>query len=215
MFYSVALLLVFLTTLVIYGGVFVVTPGDSAGDTLLPSVSPPSLSVRLQWTEGPSSFASRNARLCPILHLRSQVIEYYQFWQPPRAIGIWVLPFFTHCPPPPPLSLFCLSVSKKRTGSGDDRRNKSCQRKTEKQRSEGERDLQGMWRTMGYFVPGFMIGLCLISTRQLITFKTTSLSLSLEHYNTPFPMKVKLILSPLSPSSQRVLVQSGTTDNEG
>lgn len=39
----------------------------------------PSQSVRLQWTEGPSSSALRSAQLCPILHLRLQVIEHYQF----------------------------------------------------------------------------------------------------------------------------------------
>lgn len=56
----------------------------------------PSQSVRLQWTEGPSSSALRSAQLGPILHLRSQVIEHYQFWQLPRATGIWVLPPFPH-----------------------------------------------------------------------------------------------------------------------
>lgn len=60
----------------------------------------PSQSVRLQWTEGPSSSALRSAQLCPILHLRSQVIEHYQFWQLPRATGIWVLPPFTQRAPP-------------------------------------------------------------------------------------------------------------------
>lgn len=60
----------------------------------------PSQSVRLQWTAGPSSSALRSAQLCPILHLRSQVIEHYQFWQLPRATGIWVLPPFTHPAPP-------------------------------------------------------------------------------------------------------------------
>lgn len=60
----------------------------------------PSRSVRLQWTEGPSSSASRSAQLCPILHLRLQVIEHYQFWQLPRATGIWVLPPFTQPAPP-------------------------------------------------------------------------------------------------------------------
>ena len=60
----------------------------------------PSQSVRLQWTEGPSSSALRSAQLCPILHLRSQVIEHYQFWQLPRATGIWVLPPFTQPAPP-------------------------------------------------------------------------------------------------------------------
>lgn len=58
-----------------------------------------SQSVRLQWTEGPSSSALRSAQLCPILHLRSQVIEHYQFWQLPRATGIWVLPPFPHPAP--------------------------------------------------------------------------------------------------------------------
>lgn len=59
----------------------------------------PSQSVRLQWTEGPSSSDSHSAQLCPILHLRSRVIEHYQFWQLPRATGIWVLPPFTHPKP--------------------------------------------------------------------------------------------------------------------
>lgn len=141
----------------------------------------PSQSVRLQWTEGPSSSALRSAQLCPILHLRSQVIEHYQFWQLPRATGIWVLPPFTHPAPPkhththtvhnhmhsPPL--YCLSL--KRTRAGNERRNKSCQSK------EGNREVRisvGMPRTMGYFVPSFIIGLCLIWNRQLITLETTS-----------------------------------------
>lgn len=49
---------------------------SAAARTPLP-VSP-SPSVRLQWTEGPSSSALHCAQLGPILHLRSPVIERYQ-----------------------------------------------------------------------------------------------------------------------------------------
>lgn len=126
----------------------------------------PSQSVGLQWTEGPSSSALRSVQLCPILHLRLQVIEHYQFWQLPRATGIWVLPPFTHTAPPQnihihimphsPLS-YCLSP--KTTRAGNERRNKSCQ---SEERTREMRISVGMLRTMGYFVPGFITGLCLI-----------------------------------------------------
>ena len=152
----------------------------------------PSQSVRLQWTEGPSSSALRSAQLCPILHLRSQVIEHYQFWQLPRATGIWVLPPFTQPAPPKHTHthihnhthththththrrthsprLYCLSLE--RTRAGNERRNKSCQ---SKERNREVRISVGMLRTMRYFVPGFIIGLCLIWNRQLITLETTS-----------------------------------------
>lgn len=135
----------------------------------------PSQSVRLQWTEGPSSSALRSAQLCPILHLRLQVIEHYQFWQLPRATGIWVLPPFTHPAPQKHtrkrthIFLYCLCL--KRMTAENERRNKSCQS------IERNRELRisvVMLRTMGYFVPSFIIGLCLIWNRQLITLKTTS-----------------------------------------
>lgn len=135
----------------------------------------PSQSVRLQWTEGPSSSALRSAQLCPILHLRLQVIEHYQFWQLPSATGIWVLPPFTRPAPRKTHTqahthlLYCLCL--KRMTAENERRNKSCQS------TERNRELRvsvAMLRTMGYFVPGFVIGLCLIWNRQLITLKTTS-----------------------------------------
>lgn len=58
-----------------------------------------------------------------------------------------------------------------RTRAGNERQNKSCQGK---ERSREVRISVGMLRTMGYFVPSFIIGLCLIWNRQLITLETTS-----------------------------------------
>lgn len=134
----------------------------------------PSQSVRLHWTEGPSSSALRRAQLCPILHLRLQVIEHYQFWQLPRATGIWVLPPFTHAAPPKHPHRHTLTsslLSLKRTRAGNERRNKSCQ---SKERNREVRISVGMLRTMGYFVPSFITCLCLIWNRQLITLEPTS-----------------------------------------
>ena len=70
----------------------------------------------------------------------------------------------THSP-----RLYCLSLE--RTRAGNERRNKSCQ---SKERNREVRISVGMLRTMRYFVPGFIIGLCLIWNRQLITLETTS-----------------------------------------
>lgn len=49
---------------------------------------------------GSSGRRDHHTQLCPILHLRSHVTEHYQFWQLPRATGVWVLPSFTHPAPP-------------------------------------------------------------------------------------------------------------------
>lgn len=66
---------------------------------------------------------------------------------------------------------FTVCLLKKGTTAGNERWNKGCQ---SKERNREVSISAGMLRTMGYFVPSFIIGLCLIWNRQLITLETTS-----------------------------------------